>query len=493
VRRTLAATLAENVSLIRSLDDQMRTGVAGAVFRGLQNRSPARDVAREIRALTGVGTRRAELIAADQLQKLTSLLDEERQKQAGMGKFQWAHSRKKYPRPEHIVRDGKVYEWSSSVAKNDPPGRAIRCGCKARGVLEVDEEAEVTPAPTPAPAPPPEPPPAPVARRGFRSPINAAVTAETIKVGGRLALQKTLGKEFAEANTEPRYSQRNEFRGRGTDFGKAQFAAQFDDETVSMLAALKPELDNLADQIGIPRLRGMRSVSGSSAMANQGDGVMGINPGYFHGFAEKVGGRESGSAGDIEAKRAAIAEQMAPMVAEIKEIRAKIVALSMNDPEYAALKAREDEIFRQYNKLRTQDDKLWREGNKAKHATAGDVSRWRRGDVVKERPFGADRYFEGVDRARTVLFHEFGHHVHQYINKAGPRSAVGKPPLERDLYNRWRGSAAAGRYDRQASQYATTNEHEWWAENFALFVMGRRDLVDPQLTDLIESMFDGTY
>lgn len=138
VRRTLQATLAENLSLIRSLNDQMRNGISGAVFRGLTARSPARDVAREIRKVTGVGQRRAELIASDQLQKLSGSLDQERQEQVGLDEFEWAHSRKRFPRQEHVARNGKRYKWSSYVGKNDPPGRAIRCGCRARAVLPLD-------------------------------------------------------------------------------------------------------------------------------------------------------------------------------------------------------------------------------------------------------------------------------------------------------------------------------------------------------------------
>ncbi len=142
VNATLAAVLGENTALIRSLDDQMRNGISGAVFRGLQARTPARDLAREIRKVASVGQSRAELIAADQLQKLTGALDEQRQKQAGIDKFQWAHSGKAKPRPEHVARDGKIYAWTDPVATSDPPGRAIRCGCRARAVLELDDEAD---------------------------------------------------------------------------------------------------------------------------------------------------------------------------------------------------------------------------------------------------------------------------------------------------------------------------------------------------------------
>jgi SPP1 gp7 family putative phage head morphogenesis protein len=137
VARTLQSVLAENTALIRSLDDQLRNGISGAVFRGLTNRTPAATVAREIREVAAIGRRRAELIAADQLQKLTGRLDQERQQQVGIKKFEWVHSRKAKPRPEHVVRNGKIYAWTSAVAKTDPPGRAIRCGCRAKAVVEI--------------------------------------------------------------------------------------------------------------------------------------------------------------------------------------------------------------------------------------------------------------------------------------------------------------------------------------------------------------------
>jgi SPP1 gp7 family putative phage head morphogenesis protein len=137
VATTLEAVLAENVALIRSLNEQMRNGISGAVFRGLTNRSTARDVAREIREATKIARRRAELIAADQLQKLTGRLDQERQQQLGINEFEWAHSGKKHPRKHHVARNGLRFKWNSLVGRTDPPGRAIRCGCRARAVVKL--------------------------------------------------------------------------------------------------------------------------------------------------------------------------------------------------------------------------------------------------------------------------------------------------------------------------------------------------------------------
>lgn len=494
-RTTLQAVLADNTALIRSLDDQMRNGISGAVFRGLTNRTPARDVAREIRKVANVGASRARLIAADQLQKLTARLDQERQEQCGITKFRWLHSEKRYPRPEHVARNGKVYEWSSGVGKSDPPGRAIRCGCRAQPVLEVEEGAADKPdnvpdAPVPAAidTPPPAAPRGP--GQGFRAVRNADVNAETIAVRSRLALQKEMRPGFAEAARDERYTAR-EFRDRtDKDFGNASFSAAFDDESASMIAALKPELDDLADQIGVPRLRGFKSISGTKAVANQGDGVMALNPSYFNAYAAQVGGRGAGGAlAEVQAQRAALQSQMAPIVEQIKAMRAAL--------GYRPYTPEESDLFKRLEKLRNADNKLWKKEGLLKRGgeagTVKGVSTWKPGDDVKDKPFSVGSYFaDGVDQARATLYHEFGHHVHQYLKKAGPRRQYGAPPLERDLITHYR-QALHNRAKAQASRYSLTNEHEWFAENFALFVLGRRDLVDETARALIQRIFDGEY
>lgn len=140
VANTLDDVLARNVALIRDISDQARGRISDIVFRGLQNRTPSKEVAKEISKAVGMGRDRALRVAMDQTQKLSASLDRDRQLQLGMTSFEWIHSRKKHPRQEHIERDGKVYEWSGDVGRNDPPGFKPFCGCKAKGVLNLDDD-----------------------------------------------------------------------------------------------------------------------------------------------------------------------------------------------------------------------------------------------------------------------------------------------------------------------------------------------------------------
>lgn len=137
VGETMEDWVNRNMSLIRNVSDEIRAKISDIVFRGLQNRTPVREVAKEISNVTGLARNRALRIASDQTVKLSSALDQERQLQLGMTSFEWRHSGKVHYRPEHLARNDKVFKWNSEVGRNDPPGFAPFCGCKALGVLEA--------------------------------------------------------------------------------------------------------------------------------------------------------------------------------------------------------------------------------------------------------------------------------------------------------------------------------------------------------------------
>lgn len=145
VEQTLQATIEQNVALIRDVNEKQRSQITQAVFRGLNQRLPARDVAAEIDRIADTGRKRALLIASDQLQKAATALSVERAHQAGLGgRYEWVHSGKLHPREWHKARNGKIFDDAAKpgseeyVPPDDRPGIPIRCGCRRRGVLELD-------------------------------------------------------------------------------------------------------------------------------------------------------------------------------------------------------------------------------------------------------------------------------------------------------------------------------------------------------------------
>jgi SPP1 gp7 family putative phage head morphogenesis protein len=136
VEETVETVVARNVALVRDVSDQARGRISEAVFRGVQQRTPAREVAKELREVVDMGRARSVRIASDQATKLTSALDTERMQQAGIEKWKWMHSGKLHPREEHRRRHERVYTFAEPPA--DMPGELPFCGCRKLAVIDLD-------------------------------------------------------------------------------------------------------------------------------------------------------------------------------------------------------------------------------------------------------------------------------------------------------------------------------------------------------------------
>ncbi len=363
-----------------------------------------------------------------------------------------------------------------------------------------------TPKPKPEPKAEPKAPAPEPERKRFTTPIDASVNDNTVSVISRKDATKRLNAQLAENAKAAAYDPRPEFRGvKAEQFGKAQLSTAFSDEAVSTLTAIMPEIDAIADAFAIPRLRAIRSLSGNGAIANMGDGTLGVHPTHFNAFAAKVGGNAEGSAAlaKLKAEQAAMKAELDAMLKQIGEIRGEIETLAKAGDRDAYMNRAIDErqLHAAYRKLADKEFKLRGKIRTAERQETAPVATWKAGDDLKARPYTVDHYFSGIDRARCVLFHEMGHHVHQMVGKQGRRAVVGTPPVEKALkrkfFDKFHGAAPGnigGRgIERKAqltSTYATTNEFEWWAESFAAFMMGRPDLADPDLVKMIEELLD---
>ncbi|GGD64666.1 hypothetical protein GRI62_11840 [Erythrobacter arachoides] len=314
------------------------------------------------------------------------------------------------------------------------------------------------------------------------NPRNPNVTAETIEVQSRLALQKALRPAIEAAHKTNRFKV-NEFRGNHNKLGKVNFSANFDDETVSMIAAIMPEIDAITDRFNVPRLRGLHGGAGANASASMGDGVLAINPTIFNGYAAKVG-RRADAAIDT---------------AKIEALRAEhgVAVKAMNDAlgdyeEFQRRRAVVTEIAKRFEKERRAINKQAKQASINRAITNRPVSTWKVGDDVKDRPSGSQHYFSDIDKARVVMYHETAHTIHQEYKRTGYRRDVGLPPIEIELQALYNAKVRSGDLKKNApTSYAMTNSKEWFAESFALYMMGREDLVDVDLIELIERIARG--
>lgn len=133
MNNALQATITENVNLIKSIPEQYLTQVEGLVMRSVSRGRDLSYLTDELEKRYGITRRRAALIARDQNNKATSVMQTARQQSLGITKGIWRHSHAgKEPRPSHVKADGKEFDLSKGMyldGKWTLPGEEINCRC----------------------------------------------------------------------------------------------------------------------------------------------------------------------------------------------------------------------------------------------------------------------------------------------------------------------------------------------------------------------------
>jgi len=200
------------------------------------------------------------------------------------------------------------------------------------------------------------------------------------------------------------------------------------EENATKISIIFDELNDLADKYNIPRLRGIYSNRQGNAVMAMGDGVLKVNPDKLNfSLAQKK------------------------FVDGMNKINKTNVSMATY--------------------------KKWKYGDK--------TINWKYKGKIYDRPFGVDHYLDNdLEKLRQTMYHEFGHHVHQmkYVNKDTSNYGIG-------FISKVESQITQITSKKYPSNYAKKNFHEWFAENFSLYEMGKRkDLIDPQFIKLIEEL-----
>lgn len=133
MNNALQAAITENVGLIRSIPEKYFTEVEGLVMRSVARGRDLSYLTDELQKRYGITRRRAALIARDQNNKATSVMQSARQQSLGITQGIWRHSHAgKEPRPSHVKADGKVFDLSKGMLLDGEwtmPGEEINCRC----------------------------------------------------------------------------------------------------------------------------------------------------------------------------------------------------------------------------------------------------------------------------------------------------------------------------------------------------------------------------
>lgn len=150
---TIADFMARQTALIRNVSSEARGRIADLVYRGMQQKVPSKQIGKAITGAIGLSRNRANRIAADQAMKISSALDAQRQREAGLTVWQWNHSGKLHFRPAHKARDENWYADAAEDRGTAPSGKEILappedddlpgippyCGCVRQAILILPE------------------------------------------------------------------------------------------------------------------------------------------------------------------------------------------------------------------------------------------------------------------------------------------------------------------------------------------------------------------
>lgn len=142
----LQASIAENVSLIKSIPEQYLNGVKGAVFRSITTGNGLADLVPFLNKYGGITLGRARIIARDQVSKTFSSINKHRMGAVGISSYEWLHSNSgQVPRKLHQQYSGRIFKISDPpiidlrTGERGVPGQAINCRCVMRPVITFDE------------------------------------------------------------------------------------------------------------------------------------------------------------------------------------------------------------------------------------------------------------------------------------------------------------------------------------------------------------------
>lgn len=132
---------AQNVDLIKSIPAQYHERVKGMVLRASTEGLNAKALKKQLKESFKIPNNRAELIAIDQISKLSSDLEVNRMAAIGGRVYQWASMEDSRVRPVHALRDGRYYNATKSAGHN--AGQEIRCRCYKRWIHPDDIKASM--------------------------------------------------------------------------------------------------------------------------------------------------------------------------------------------------------------------------------------------------------------------------------------------------------------------------------------------------------------
>lgn len=139
VKSRVNAWIALNVNLIKSLPDVYFDDIQQRTFAAIDHGTRHETLAKDLASRYDIRLNQAKLIARDQVGKLYSDLNSQRQQNLGVNSYRWRTSNDNRVREEHARREGQEFPWNDSPS-DGAPGFPINCRCYPEPVFKILED-----------------------------------------------------------------------------------------------------------------------------------------------------------------------------------------------------------------------------------------------------------------------------------------------------------------------------------------------------------------
>lgn len=149
LRAVYKASVAQNVSLIKTIGAEYLQNVERAVLRSITTGNGLQDLVPALEQYEGYTHRKARNVALDQTRKTYNAINKGRMQEIGVKRFTWIHSGGgAHPREDHIAMDGQVFSFDNPpvidqrTGERGIPGQAINCRCTMAPVFDFGDDKE---------------------------------------------------------------------------------------------------------------------------------------------------------------------------------------------------------------------------------------------------------------------------------------------------------------------------------------------------------------
>jgi len=142
--------VAENVDLIRTVEDRYLEDVREMVAKGFEAGTRWETIAKRLQERAGVSKSNAERIARDQTGKLNAEVSKDTMEQLGVTRGIWRTMGDERVRDEHAELEGQEYDLATGIlfrGEHIWPGSEIQCRCYCEPVLDLGKKTETQPEP----------------------------------------------------------------------------------------------------------------------------------------------------------------------------------------------------------------------------------------------------------------------------------------------------------------------------------------------------------